>query len=304
MKPAIYWCILLVMSSVGSLKGQSTGLDTLKSHPLKVLYSDGHTQRAAAIADRVNKAMIYFQQLLAFKPDFTVLVLSENDWKKHANQSLVYGMPHYESKMLVVAAEDNPFWRSFLPPLGQLPKELKESIQMVYTNSNGNISMESFFDLLAIHELGHIFHSEGGLKMQRKWMAELFVNILLHTYVAEKEPEALPALTLFPRMVVSGGAKQFKYTSLPDIEQHYDEIGSKYPMNYGWYQCRWHAGAGKIYDSAGEEVGRKLWDALRSNKETLTDEQLIIFLSQSAHSSIADLVANWDKDTVIEPASK
>jgi len=41
--------------------------------------------------------------------------------------------------------------------------------------------------------------------MQRLWMQELFCNIMLHTYIAENEPQNLPALELFPEMVVSGG---------------------------------------------------------------------------------------------------
>ena len=85
--------------------------------------------------------------------------------------------------------------------------------------------------------------------MQRKWMGELFVNILLHTYVAENEPQSLPALTLFPKMVVAAGSSEFKYTSLNDIQERYNDIARDYPKNYGWYQCRWHAAAADIYKS-------------------------------------------------------
>jgi hypothetical protein len=134
--------------------------------------------------------------------------------------------------------------------------------------------------------------------MQRNWMGELFVNILLHTYIAEKEPEALSALTIFPQMVIAGGCKEFKYTSLNDVHERYDEIGQQFPKNYGWYQCRWHASAAGIYNGGGKLVGRKLWDALKSKKEILTDGQLAAFLENAADKGVADVMRNWDKDTI------
>jgi hypothetical protein len=131
--------------------------------------------------------------------------------------------------------------------------------------------------------------------MQRKWMGELFVNILLHTYIAENEPEQLPALTTFPRMVVAAGHAAFKYTSLQELEDRYEEIARNSPKNYGWYQCRWHSAAADIYNAGGKDVGKKLWNALLGTKQKLTDEQLATFLSASADKSVADMMTGWDQ---------
>ncbi len=112
-------------------------------------------------------------------------------------------MPHYgDNQTLYVAAEDNAFWRSFIPPVDELPAEQSKLISETYSDNKGGLTMEPFFDLLAIHELGHAFHIQDSLMMQRKWMGELFANILLHTYIAENEPHLLPALIVFPEMVV------------------------------------------------------------------------------------------------------
>ncbi|MFD2246847.1 hypothetical protein [Pontibacter ruber] len=278
---------------------KSNQLKSLQGHTAQVYYSHGHEQRAQSIAQRIDKAMTYYQQLLGFKPTVTLLILSPADWTKYSTVPVVYGMPHYaDDKILVMAAEDNPFWRSFIPPLEQLPQDLGQQIRAAYQDSKGNLSMQPFFDLLALHELGHAFHFQAGLNMQRKWMGELFANTLLHTYVAENEPESLPALTLFPRMVVSSGAKEYTYTSLQDVDQRYDEIGQQHPKNYGWYQSRWHMAAGTIYDTGGKLVGRKMWDALKSSQVNLTDEQLISLLENDANKSVADMMRNWDKETL------
>lgn len=273
-------------------------LTALQSATIKTYYSAGHQQRAATISNRVEKAIAFHCKLTGFTPTVTLLILSAADWSSYTNFP-VYGMPHYNNQQtLIVAAEDNPFWKSFIPPMDKLPADLRTQIETVYRNAKGEISMEAFFDLLALHELGHAFHIQGGLTMQRKWMGELFCNILLHTYIAENEPEQLPALTLFPRMVINAGTKEYTYTSLKDVQERYDEIGQQHAKNYGWYQSRWHKSAGDIYDAGGKELVIKLWNAFKQQKETLTDEQLILFLETAAHKSIADMIRNWDKDTI------
>ena len=299
MKQYIFQFIFFSFFLVPSGKAQQfSQLDSLKNHEAKVYYSKGYQQRATAIAKRVDKGINYYSQLLQFKPGVTLLVLAPTDWKTYTTMPVVYGMPHYNSSnnTLVVAAEDNAFWKSFLPPLDQLPADLGRQIQATYKNSEGNLSMQPFFDLLALHELGHAFHIQGGLTMQRKWMGELFVNIFLHTYIAENEPAQLDALTLFPEMVVAGGTKEFTYTSLQDVEERYEEIGQHFPKNYGWYQCRWHKAAGVIYDAAGKQVCLKLWTALKNKKEILSDAELTGFLETSADKSIADMIRNWDSE--------
>ena len=299
MKPFFFLLTIAFFISFQVTIAQTTSpLSELKGHSVKILYSKDHEPRARSIAERVNKAMSYFEDLLSFKPQVTLLVLNEADWKIHTTVPMIYGMPHYTNeKVLIVAAEDNDFWRSFLPLTAQLPNHLKEPIQKTYTNKNGTISMQPFFDLLALHELGHAFHMQAGLNMQRKWMGELFSNMLLHTYVAEKEKETLSALTLFPQMVINGGTQNYKYTSLQDLEANYSEIGMQHPNNYGWYQSRWHAAAARIYDEGGVTVVQKLWKALQKEKETFEDAALITLLESEVHKSMADFIRNWDAET-------
>jgi len=209
---------------------------------------------------------------------------------------MVYGMPHYtNSKTLIVASENNDFWKSFIPPLDKLPKELASAIRETYADKNKELSMEPFFDLLAIHELGHAYHKQGGLQMQRNWMGELFVNIFLHSYIAEKEPELLPALTLFPKMVVAmTDTTKLKYTSLQDLEKFYTQIAQLHPQNYGWYQCRWHMEAGSIYEAGGVAILNKLWVVLNDQQTVINDQLLIDILTTKVHTRVAGVLLNWE----------
>ncbi len=299
MKTTIFLFAIAASMLIQPLNAQDfSQLKTTDEYNFRVFYSQDCDERARLISNRVHKAKNYFEELLDFSPTVTLLVLSEDDWPKFTNFP-VYGMPHYNGdSILIVAANDNPFWKSFVPPPDQIPVNLQEQIHNVYRTESGELSMQAFFDLLAIHELGHAFHFQTNLNMQRKWLAELYVNSLLHAYVAEIEPESLPALTLIAKMVLGAGTNGLIYTSLEDIENRYFEIGQKYPNNYGWYQFRWHTAAGNIYDSNGAQINRKWWDAIKSRNEKLPDADLLLFLESEIGKSVADVMRYWDRDTI------
>ncbi|MCB9056679.1 MAG: hypothetical protein H6549_12560 [Chitinophagales bacterium] len=270
-------------------------LKPLKGHQTQVYYSSGSEAKANRMAKQLDRVINFYKENIHFTPSVTLLVLSPQDWNNYAG-SMVYGMPHYTNdKTLIVAAENNDFWKSFIPPLDQMPKELAQVITETYTDKTGNLTMESFFDLLAIHELGHAYHIQDSLVMQRNWMGELFVNIFLHSYIAENEPDLLPALTVFPKMVVSSTDKStLKYTTLSDLDMYYAEIAQKYPRNYGWYQCRWHKAAANIYDEGKLSAFKKLWLTLKTQETKLDDVSFAALLAQQVHSSVANVLLKWD----------
>lgn len=287
--------ILLILFSTEILAQEYDALVALDGYKTKVYFSPGNDERAKIVAARMNNVLDFYNEIIDFEPDVTMLILNPVDWPKFTDFP-VYGMAHYMgNKTLVIASENNEFWDSFIPPLDQLPVKLADKIKSVYVDENGNLTMQPFFDLLAIHELGHAYHFQAGLNMQRKWMGELFCNILLHTYIAEKEPEQLPALTIFPQMVIAGGREGYKYTQLNDIEERYDEIGQQHPQNYGWFQCRWHSSAADIYDDGGIATFVKLWKALSEQKDKLDDEKFAEFLSNEVHQSVADVMLKWNE---------
>jgi len=286
------FAIILIMP----LKAQNyDGLVPLDGYKTKVYFSEGNDERANVVAGRMDNVLDFYNELVDFEPEVTMLILNPVDWPRFTGFP-VYGMAHYMgNKTLVIASENNEFWDSFIPPIEQLPQELADKIKSTYVDENGSLTMQPFFDLLAIHELGHAYHFQAGLNTQRMWMGELFCNILLHTYIAEKEPEQLPALTIFPQMVIAAGKEGYKYTQLNDIEERYQEIGQQHPQNYGWFQCRWHSAAEDIYDAGGIDNFVKLWKAFASQKDKLSDDDFALFLSEKVHQSVADVMLKWNE---------
>lgn len=281
--------LLMGCSLVG--RSQFQELDFLDTKYLKIYYSKGHKTRATEMASRMQECMQFADTLLHYRPVVSLLILSPVDWP-HFTKFPVYGMPHYSNdQTLIVASENNAFWKSFIPPLTELPAALAAEVKKAYSEKDGQLSMQPFFDLLALHELAHAYHRQALLNMQRKWMGELFCNIFLHTYIAERQPQLLPPLKVFPNMVVAGG-KGVTFTTLDQFESNYSEIANKHPKNYGWYQCRLHVAAATIYDTGGKLVLPKLWSALQ-DKTNKDDQQLAKELGTKVNTSVADVMLKW-----------
>lgn len=287
---------LLSVAKFNFSVAQETSLAPLTGYSQTIYYSPGQDARAKSIAGLIEKAGIFFKEEIDFTPKTTLYILAPQHWKGIASPPLrdVYGFPHnIDDVQLVVAAEDNDFWRGFLPPVNQLPAPVAAQVKRAYGNADGSYSMMPFFDLLALHEMGHSYHAQAGLNMQRNWMKELFVNIMLHTYVAEKQPELLPALETFPEMVIGAGTAEYKYTSLQDFEKLYASLGMG-AKNYGWYQCKLHSAAKDIYRAGGKDVLKKLWTALKKHPEKMTDAELASMLAEEVHPSVADVYLKWN----------
>jgi hypothetical protein len=271
-------------------------LEVLKGFTQTFYYSPGRQERAKSIAGFMENAGDYFQKEIEFTPKTTLYILAPQDWKGIAAKPLqdVYGFPHnIDNTRLVIAADDNDFWSGFLPPVDKLPPAMATQVAKAYGKKDGSYSMMPFFDLLALHEMGHSYTSQAGLKMQRHWMAELFVNIMLHTYVAEKQPQLLPALETFPNMVVGAGTAEYSFTTLEDFEKLYPTLGMG-PKNYGWFQCRLHSAARDVYNAAGSEVMKKLWKALKKHQEEMTDIEFIDMLDKEVNPSVANVYLKWN----------
>jgi hypothetical protein len=286
---SLLWLIGLL--SFTAVSGQTyLDLHELTGYSIKVFYSSGAETRARVITERCEKTISYVNALVGFTPKVRLFILNPEHWQKYATFP-VYGMPHYpDHERLVIASQDNDFWKSFIPPLDQLPKDLAEQVKKAYSLEDGTLSMMGFFDLLALHELGHGFHEQAGLTMHRLWMQELFCNIMLHTYIAENEPKQLPSLQVFPDMVVAAGTSGYEFITLADFEKRYDNMD---PKNYGWYQCRLHVAAKNIYNAGGKKTFVKLWKGLKANNLKMSDQQFAEFLKKKVSKEVANVQTGW-----------
>lgn len=269
---------------------QYPNLIEISDSQFPVYASAGTERQAQSIAVRCRNAREFLGSALEFEPQMNVLVLAPENWDEYANFP-VYGMPHYtDERTLAVAGQDNGFWQSMTPPVEALPPEAARAMKAAYGQPDGSINLSPFFDLLTVHELGHLFQFQAKCQFPRLWLAELFCNVCLHAYTVAVEPEQLPALETFPQMVANLEVAELRYRSLEDFERLYIDVGAQ---NYGWYQCRFHVAAKRIYEAGGIEALQRLWKAFLQSDEKLSDEQLAARLREDAHPEIERVLTAW-----------
>lgn len=300
MKITLSIFLLLVLLGGGGARAQAPapfpGLAQPVTPGLATYCTPGHEARARQMGTLCAQAIGYLRRpdMLGFAPRVRLLVLSPADWQRFARIP-AYGMPHtVNDSTLVVAAEDNAMWRGMVPPAARLSSAQAAAVAKVYRTAQGQPSMMPFYDLLALHELGHAFYRQAGLGRPRYWVDELFANLLLHTFVATQQPALLPALELFPQLVVAGtDANTLPYTTLQAFEQQYGNMESVEPRNYGWYQCRLHRAAARIYEQQGAAALPALWRAFRQNSALYTDAELAAYLQAKAGPAVAQVQTGW-----------
>jgi hypothetical protein len=261
-----------------------SALQVVQSFRFPVYASAGLQLKANEVATRCERAYNFLQGIFHREPKIALFVLDPNDWSTYAWIPL-YGMPHYCMEQLVVAGQTSVYWQNLVPQDGVAQPEYIRSVRNVYGASDGSINLSPFFDLLALHELGHAFHLDVPSYFPRMWIAELFANLCLHAYVAECEPELLPILETLPRGFPDITPDLVLHQSLKDFEILY---GGMEAMNYTWYQGHLHRVAKHLYEGGGVVVLQRLWESF-----VISDQQLSDILRRDVNPQLADVMETW-----------
>jgi hypothetical protein len=91
-------------------------------------------------------------------------------------------------------------------------------------------NVQPFVDLLAVHEVAHVFHAEREFGFSPFWVGELFCNLALDGYVTETEPSERSVLDGFPV-----AARHIPPTAV--LLSALEEMANATPLNYGWFQA-------------------------------------------------------------------
>jgi hypothetical protein len=194
-----------------------------------------------------------------------VLVLSEADWVEKCEVEL-FGLPNSDKGTLTVAGTEAGWWSDLASMAGD---GLQGELAIVCGGPDGKLHLGDFFDLIAVHEVAHLF-CEGQVAFPRMWLGELFANLALHAWVAQQAPDSLETLTTLPRLAAQGSGEEFEHRSRDEFERLYSSVGGP---NYVWYQFRLQVAAAELYDGIGQVAVRRLFDAFRVDGGTDRDSQ-------------------------------
>lgn len=243
----------------------SEDLGSISSFPFSVRFSIGFEEAAYQAASLCASAKIFLDRLFDFSPTISLYVLSEKDWAKYSYMD-VFGMPHYCARRIVISAERAGFWDNMIQLIIEKRSQHIKSLRSVYLDGKGEIDLSPFFSNLAIHELGHAYHSQLPFRFPRFWLQETFANLCNHVCIAKEHPELMDELTVFPSILSQVDSNEFEFTSWNEFEEHYEDM---HPINYGWYQGRLKGIAARLFDLLGEASVMRLWNTFALREKEL-----------------------------------
>jgi hypothetical protein len=282
-------------------------LARLGGYPFEVCHREGALVRAHTAADIAADAYVYFRQLFSgVEPDIALIVANEADWESRQP----YGLPFFNDDdgqirpgILVMPAGSGDFWVEIGEDLREASPRSFGRLLAAYPDGAGGLDLQSFFDLVTLHELGHAFEVLGDMRLPTFWLGEIFANLALHAFVATKRPGSLGTLEVLSTVGaqsrrLASRMRAEGYSTLEELEAHY--TGGEAPMgplNYVWYQYRWQRMAAKMFDADGEDVLVRFWDCFHATDRlysgNVTAATLAPLLSAEVSQTLGRAVQRW-----------
>jgi len=228
---------------------------------LPTFASDGLEGAASTIGGIAADSYEYLAGLLGIRPGAQVLVLSEADWAVKCDQPL-YGLPNAGDGTLTVAGTEARFWADLADMVAD---DDRAELEAVYEDAGRQLRFGPFFDLIAVHEVGHLF-SQGYVAFPRSWLSEFFANLCLHAWVEQRSPASLETLLTLPGLGAKAAADTWPSRTWVDFDRDYSSMPGP---NYVWFQFRRQVAAAELYGQGGEDTVRRLFEVFRHDDQAL-----------------------------------
>jgi len=114
---------------------------------------------------------------------------------------------------------------------------------------NPNEILESFFQFVAIHELGHLITSQmikEGLR--EKFLSEIVANVIAYEFLNNNNLDELKGYKLFYEVVLKNYVPHFT-----TMNEYYTNYGKMSVDNYVWYHCKFMKLVEEIYNKKDKD---------------------------------------------------
>lgn len=242
----------------------SRTLVSLDGFAMPVWVSPGSEQRGRIIAARADRALSWLQDVTGKTPPFTLYIADRADWDAVAEVP-IYGMPQSLPEKVVTSPDPAGWWQEYLDALRpHLPPAHLAEVARVYGDP---ADFTALADLIAVHELAHLFHEihpvTWASEFPAGWVMELFANIGMHGYLAEHEPERLTLLSTMAAATRAAGPDPWPLQDLAAMGQSMRVSVT----NYVWFEFMLIGFAASIWNTGGAE-------AMLAYQHTLGDPSL------------------------------
>ena len=226
-------------------------LVSLDDFAMPVLVSPGDEERGRAVAALADRSYSWLCEATGRRPRFTLHVVGRDHWDSVADVP-VYGMPQAVPEKVVTSPDPADWWLDYWDAIRpQLSTSTLGAIAAVFGDPP---DFTTLADLVITHELTHLFHEidpeTWASEFPADWVMELFANIGMWGYVAEREADRL---TLLSTMV--DAAREVDPASWPmrDLPHMGQSMQVSIP-SYVWYEFRLIELAASIWNGGGTEA--------------------------------------------------
>jgi hypothetical protein len=224
--------------------------------PFPVFASPGAEPRARSLARMVEHARDWLSEVLGFEARVRLQVLNAEAWAAEA-PAPAYGTPHTAGgDTVVIAAGPSDLFDEIRDViLQEASAGPRAQLFQVYGDPP---NLSSFVDLLAVHELSHLYHEQVPFTFPTLWLQELFADVALEGYVVEALPAAHRVLETLPRAgreirpegITDHGLERFGEAAVGDLAD-------------AWFRLRLHDVAIGLWDEGGRGLVRSMYERFR-----------------------------------------
>ena len=237
-------------------------LHRVQSEPVTLHFSPGYAKRAQTLGKLVREAHFFLAEWLGVQARTTLSLLRRESWRRV--RRVPYGYPHsIPDKGTLFAPAHYP------PRLVSRQRALFEQASpalqaaICEDRSQIDIAIKHFFDLVAIHELGHLFIHHLQLHLGTRWLTELVANLFATAFFVEVRPDLAATWLAWSELQAN---LPVLYRSLDAYEAHYASLDF---ANSNYYQGRFNQKALDLWQQHGRELAPTLIKSFSSHPEAV-----------------------------------
>lgn len=229
----------------------------IQSDPLTLHFSPGYAARAQRLGKLVVEGHRFLAEWLGIEARTTLSILRRESWRRLRRAP--YGYPHSvpDKATIFAPAHYPPRLISRLRALYEAaPPSLQQKVGAISCPAGTSHSLDAqiklFYDLVAIHELGHLFIHHLQLSLGTHWLTELVANLFATAFFVEERPDL--ACQWFAWAEIQALAS-VPYRSLAEYEHYYTKLDF---VNANYYQGQLNLQAKQIWVQEGRNIAKPL----------------------------------------------
>ncbi|MGB0387570.1 MAG: hypothetical protein ACPGWR_22350 [Ardenticatenaceae bacterium] len=230
---------------------RSIRLHRIQSEPVTLHFSPGYGVRAQKLGKLVLEGHLFLSEWLGVEARTTLSVLRRESWRPMRRAP--YGYPHsVPDKATIFAPAHYP------PRIINAQRAIYEAAapslqQRVHDEATPiDTQIKKFYDLVAIHELGHLFIHHLRLALGTHWLTELIANLFATAFFVESRPDLATDWLAWADLQAS---LDVPYRSIEQYDAHYNTLDF---ANANYYQGRLNQHALQLWQQHGRDIAPTL----------------------------------------------